>query len=78
MARKKRRIGRAGRTAIAHIRANPGTSILGVDKAVRTARGGHQWMYRTVHRLIKNGAVLATKSKGKYVLEINPEADDLD
>ena len=78
MAKKKRRIGRAGRSAIAHIRANPGGSIIDVDRHARTARGGHQWMYRTVHRLIKNGAVLAKKSKdGKYILEVNPDVEDL-
>lgn len=78
MAKKRRhRVGRAGKVAIGYIKANPGSSILQVDAGARTARGGHQWMYKTVHRLIKKGLVKASRGKGgKYILEISPEADE--
>lgn len=49
-----------GLSALAYIRENPGVSIAQVDRARRTARGGHAWMYRTVHRLIDRGLVRAS------------------
>lgn len=73
---KRKRIGRAGKAAKAYIAANPGSSILEVDRGARTARGGHQWMYRTVHRLIKGGHVTAKKGKGgRYILDIAPDSE---
>ncbi len=47
----------AGLTALAHIRRHPGVNTAELDRACRTARGGHAWMYRTVDRLIKRGLV---------------------
>jgi hypothetical protein len=43
--------------ALAYIRENPGVNTLQLDQARRTARNGHQWMYRTVDRLYANGYI---------------------
>jgi hypothetical protein len=55
----------AGRVALAYIEAHPGCSILDVDRNVRTARGGHKWMYATVNRLISRGLVRTEKAQGR-------------
>lgn len=45
------------RIALDYIIANPGVNTAQVDRARRTARGGHSWMYATVSRLISAGLV---------------------
>lgn len=68
------RLGPAMSIALAYIRENPGVNTLQVDRARRTARGGHCWMYATVHRLVRNGFVRYGKSAsgrgvGLYAVE---------
>jgi predicted transcriptional regulator len=53
----------AGQTAYAYIASHPGCCTAEVDRAVRTARGGHQWMYATVDRLIK-ARLVRTERRG--------------
>jgi predicted transcriptional regulator len=43
---------RPGRIAYLYICRNPGCCTAEIDRACRTARGGHRWMYFTVERLI--------------------------
>lgn len=57
MTSKKPRVGPSMRVALQYIEAHPGVCTADVDRAVRTARGGHKWMYATVGRLIKAGLV---------------------
>lgn len=56
------------RIALDYIRANPGVCAAQVDRACRTARGGHQWMYRVVHRLIDAGLVYRERDGSRYAL----------
>lgn len=61
------RIGPSMRIALEHIRENPGVHAAQVDRARRTARGGHSWMYATIGRLLRAGLVRrgpATHVKG--------------
>lgn len=41
-----------GLSALEYIKQHPGCCTAEVDRACRTARGGHKWMYETVGRLI--------------------------
>jgi len=50
------------RVALDYIKHHPGCSIAEVDRACRTARGGHQWMYLTVKRLVSGGFVKRKQS----------------
>lgn len=60
----------AGLRALNYIRDNEGCSILAVDSGARTARNGHKWMYRTVHRLMERGLVIDMGGKrGAYALK---------
>lgn len=61
-------IGRAGTAALTYIQSHPGCSIIDVDNGARTARGGHRWMYATVHRLISRGLVRAEFDGRRYSL----------
>lgn len=56
MAKTLKHFQEAGHTAYAFIKANPGCCAADVDRARRTARGGHKWMYNTIERLVKRGA----------------------
>lgn len=47
----------SGQRAYSYIGANPGCCIADVDRACRTARAGHRWMYASVGRLVKAGLV---------------------
>lgn len=51
------RIGNSMRFALDFIALNPGVNMAEVDRACRTARGGHQWMYATCHRLLRANLV---------------------
>jgi hypothetical protein len=42
---------------LAYLTAHPGASTADVDRACRTARGGHKWMYALVARMIRAGLV---------------------
>jgi predicted transcriptional regulator len=46
-----------GLNALAYIASHPGCCTAEVDRACRTARGGHKWMYEVVGRLIRRGLV---------------------
>ena len=52
-----KKIGPSGKVALSYIAEHPGVCVLDVDRAVRTARNGHRWMYATVGRLVAAGAV---------------------
>jgi len=41
-----------GLSALGYIKLHPGCCTAEVDRACRTARGGHKWMYEVVGRLI--------------------------
>lgn len=49
--------------ALEYIGSHPGCCTAEVDRAVRTARGGHKWMYATVGRLIK-ACLVTTRRNG--------------
>ena len=57
------RLGPAMSIALEYIRENPGVNTAQVDRARRTARGGHACMYATVGRLIQGGFVTTGPSK---------------
>jgi hypothetical protein len=45
-------------SALAYLSAHPGASTADMDRACRTARGGHRWMYAVVDRMIRAGLVV--------------------
>lgn len=47
------RIGPSMKVALEYIQLHPGCCAAEVDRAVRTARGGHKWMYDTIKRLVR-------------------------
>lgn len=47
---------------LSYIARNPGCSTADVDRACRTARGGHKWMYATVDRAARAGLVRSGRS----------------
>jgi predicted transcriptional regulator len=51
------RLGPSMTAALDYVYRHPGCCAAEVDRARRTARGGHRWMYATVGRLIKAGMV---------------------
>lgn len=55
-------VGPAMRRALAYIALRPGTTAAKVDRACRTARGGHKWMYATIQRLERAGLVTRTRT----------------
>jgi hypothetical protein len=66
----KTRIGPSMRVALDYIANNSQNNICtaDVDRAVRTARAGHRFMYATVDRLIKAGLVRTEKGPGNKAL----------
>lgn len=50
---KRLRIGPSMARALAFIAAHPGTTRAEVDRHCRTAKGGHQWIYAAIARLIR-------------------------
>lgn len=42
---------------------NPGANAAEVDRACRTARGGHQWMYALVCRALRAGLIVRVPSR---------------
>lgn len=56
------RVGPSMRAALRYLQAHPGETAAQVDRAVRTARGGHRWMYATVQRCERAG--LLTREHG--------------
>lgn len=56
-------MGPSMRVAYSYIQKNPGCCAAEVDRAVRTARNGHRYMYATVGRLIKHGLVRTERGK---------------
>lgn len=40
----------------------PGWAAAKVDRACRTARGGHRWMYATIARLERAGLITRTRT----------------
>jgi predicted transcriptional regulator len=62
------RIGPAMSIALGYIKQNPGCCTAEVDRARRTARGGHKWMYATVGRLIKARLVRTERSGSRVNL----------
>lgn len=59
-----KRIGPSMKVALAYIARNPGCCAADVDRAVRTARNGHKWMYATIIRLEDAGLIVRTPAKG--------------
>lgn len=52
--------------------AHPGATTAELDRACRTARGGHCWMYASVKRMLRAGLVRAGapsngRGRGLYV-----------
>ncbi len=45
------------RNVLSWIASHPGHTVAEIDRAVRTARGGHKWMYALVDRLLADGLV---------------------
>jgi hypothetical protein len=43
------------RAVLTHVTTHPGCSTADIDRACRTARGGHRWMYAAVNRMIARG-----------------------
>jgi|HubBroStandDraft_6_1064221.scaffolds.fasta_scaffold407208_3 hypothetical protein len=66
-----KRIGPAGKIALAYIASHPGCCAAEVDRAVRTARKGHKWMYNTIARLVKNGYVHKLPSHDRRCKELH-------
>lgn len=62
----------AGLQALEYIEGHPGCCIADVDRAVRTARGGHRWMYFTVKRLIRRGLVRFERAGSRILLYALP------
>lgn len=48
----------ASKTALTYIERHPGVCTAEVNRAARTARGGHRFMYATVDRLIARRLVV--------------------
>lgn len=69
------RIGPRMAAAIDYVRRNPGCRILPVAEAVGP-HGSRSFGYRTVHRAIKAGLILASKDRhGRYTL--TPKAQEV-
>lgn len=64
------KIGYAQQTALSYIMQNPGVCTAQVDRARRTARGGHKWMYATVGRLIRRNLVTKVSNGARADLYI--------
>jgi hypothetical protein len=62
-----RRIGPRMRDAVAYVAGHPGCAILPVADHIGPSR---QYGYRSVHRAIRAGLIRATKSRGRYSLEV--------
>lgn len=68
----KPRITKQRAAILAYLASNPGASTADIDRACRTARGGHHWMYATVSRmhsvkLITYGAARPESARGGAV-----------
>jgi hypothetical protein len=46
------------RAVLSYVRANPGCSKADIDRACRTARKGHAWMYAMVDRMLGEGMLV--------------------
>jgi hypothetical protein len=58
------------RAVLAFVVANPGVTRLAIDRSCRTAKGGHQWMYAMVKRMVKAGSLAygpAVNKRGRGV-----------
>lgn len=58
-----KKIGPAMGVALGYIQKHPGCNTAEVDRAVRTAQGGHRWMYATVGRLTQAGLVVRCEAQ---------------
>lgn len=68
--RKSRRIGPRMAVAVRYVAEHPGCNMQAVAKHVAPYGTGIKYGYRTVHRAIKAGLILATLSKGQYTLRL--------
>lgn len=64
------RVGRAMRAALRYVAAHPGCCAAEVDRACRTARGGHQWMYAAIVRCARAGYLTRTRAGRRIELTI--------
>lgn len=70
-----RRIGPSMTIALSYIASHTGCCAADVDRACRTARGGHRWMYATVQRLARAGLIVRTRAGNKILLRATAACD---
>lgn len=54
------------RSVLTYVRLNAWCSIADIDRACRTARGGHAWVYAAVNRMLRAGML--------HYTDIRPES----
>lgn len=63
-------IGTSQHAALSFIFSHPGVCTAEVDRACRTARNGHKWMYETVGRLIRRRMVTTVRNGSRADLYV--------